>query len=181
MIRRVNLFAGPGAGKSTYAAYLFSQFKLERRNVELISEYVKSWAYEGRKILDFDQLYISAHQMRREYLTLDNGVDFIITDSPVRLGVCYAKRSGSKIAECLEIILEEFDEKYPSLNIFMNRGVNYSTKGRYESLDQAKEMDELIKNYLRESSIPFTEFEYLQNQPLFEFVKNQVNASCTAS
>ncbi len=38
---RINLFAGPGAGKSTTATWLFSQLKIAGISIELTSEYVK--------------------------------------------------------------------------------------------------------------------------------------------
>ena len=37
----VNLFGTPSAGKSTGAAYIFSQLKLKGINAELVTEFVK--------------------------------------------------------------------------------------------------------------------------------------------
>lgn len=37
----VNLFAGPGAGKSTGAAYIFSKLKLAGIDCEYVSEFAK--------------------------------------------------------------------------------------------------------------------------------------------
>jgi len=37
----INLFAGPGAGKSTTAAGLFAEMKRANVDVELVTEYVK--------------------------------------------------------------------------------------------------------------------------------------------
>ena len=37
----VNLFGVPGAGKSTGAAYIFSQLKMKGINAELITEFAK--------------------------------------------------------------------------------------------------------------------------------------------
>ena len=37
----VNLFGVPGAGKSTGAAYIFSQLKMAGVNAELITEFAK--------------------------------------------------------------------------------------------------------------------------------------------
>lgn len=49
-IRRINLFAGPGAGKSTACAQLFSRMKLAGFNVEQVTEYVDHFSYKSCKI-----------------------------------------------------------------------------------------------------------------------------------
>jgi len=82
-IRRICLFGGPGCGKSTTAAYVYSQLKRLGCSVELIQEYVKAWAYEKREVTSFDQVYLLAKQIRMEDLALRNGVKFVVTDSPV--------------------------------------------------------------------------------------------------
>jgi pantothenate kinase len=40
----INVYGGPGAGKSTSAAYLYYLLKVAGKNVELVREYVKDWA-----------------------------------------------------------------------------------------------------------------------------------------
>ena len=55
---RISLFGGPGSGKSTTAARLFSELKERHYSVEHVSEYVKSWTYMNRKPKGFDQVYI---------------------------------------------------------------------------------------------------------------------------
>ena len=42
----INLFAGPGAGKSTTAAGLFHLMKIAGMNVELVTEFSRSWVVE---------------------------------------------------------------------------------------------------------------------------------------
>ena len=115
-IRRINLFAGPGAGKSTACAQLFSRMKLAGFNVERVTEYVKAWAILERKIKKFDQVYFWGKQMNREY-------------------ICLALMDLS----C------SFENMYPSLNIFLNRGdKEYHTEGRYQTPEEAYGIDNLI-------------------------------------
>jgi ABC-type multidrug transport system ATPase subunit len=66
----INLFGGPGSGKSTTAAYLYAGLKNQGVNAELIREYVKDWAYESRTVGVFDQLYFFGKQVRRETFSL---------------------------------------------------------------------------------------------------------------
>ena len=44
----VNLFGGPGTGKSTGAAYIFSQLKLAGIDCEFVSEFAKDKVWERR-------------------------------------------------------------------------------------------------------------------------------------
>ncbi len=47
-LKVINLWAGPGAGKSTTAAGLFNLMKIRGYNVELVTEFAKEMVYEGR-------------------------------------------------------------------------------------------------------------------------------------
>jgi len=81
----INLFGGPGSGKSTTAAGLFQKMKLKHMSVELISEYAKKLVYSNRleNMLD-QQEYIFAKQNNMLHMLRDK-VDFVITDSRVRI------------------------------------------------------------------------------------------------
>jgi len=133
-IRRVNLFGGPGAGKSTIAALIFAHAKLSGKHIEHVQEYVKSWVYEKRDVSGFDQLYLLAKQIRREDLFLRSGVDSIVTDSPVMLAACYAKQYGLESWETLLRVVLDFEAKYPSLNIFLHLMNVVDTKAKSKLL-----------------------------------------------
>lgn len=45
----INLFGGPGIGKSTLAAGLFEHMKIAGFNVELVNEYAKDMVWEQRE------------------------------------------------------------------------------------------------------------------------------------
>ena len=148
-IRRICLFGGPGCGKSTTSAYIYSQLKVLGHSVEQIQEYVKSWAYEKRKISSFDQVYLLAKQIRMEDLVLRNDVDLVVTDSPVSMSTCYAKASGVAAWRALIELSKEFERQYPSLNLFLDRGdTEYEAHGRYQTKDEAIEIDKMIKDLL---------------------------------
>jgi ATP:corrinoid adenosyltransferase len=84
----INMFGGSGIGKSTTAAGLYHQMKLQGLNVELVREYVKGWAWAGTKVNTYDQVYIFGKQARSEYM-LYGKVDYIVTDSPILLSPIY--------------------------------------------------------------------------------------------
>lgn len=155
-IRRVNLLGGPGVGKSTNAAQLFADCKKQHRDVELVNEYVKLWAYEKRVVYSGDQVHIFAEQQRRELLPLRGGVEFIISDSPLHLCAVYGKISMPLDWKLLLLLSDAHERDFPSLNIFLTRDENlpYQQLGRYHSRDQAVSMDEEIWNTLTAFAVP---------------------------
>jgi DNA replication protein DnaC len=52
-IRRICLYGGPGSGKSKLACYL--NYMLMDYDIDLVSEYIKAWAYEGKIPESLDQ------------------------------------------------------------------------------------------------------------------------------
>lgn len=148
------MFGGPGSGKSTTTARVFSELKERKYSVEHVSEYVKSWAYSGRQVKEFDQIYIFAKQNQLEYKFLSNGVKNIVTDSPTFLSVFYSKAYISQeMADAIWKLCQIYDSKYPVFNIFLERGdKTYDPNGRYQTEDQARKMDDemwemLISHY----------------------------------
>lgn len=154
-IRRINFYSGPGSGKTTAAYEVSAKLKnkvIHERldiQVELVQEYIKNWAWEGIKPRGFDQVYVLAEQMRREEIPLRNGVDIIVSDSPLLMQCAYAKKYFNPCWEHLINTVAEFEKVYPSLHIFLERGDRpYVAKGRYETAAEANKMDEYIKNML---------------------------------
>ena len=49
MTKVINLFGGPGAGKSTTAAGLFYEMKVRDIKCELVTEYAKDMTYEKQR------------------------------------------------------------------------------------------------------------------------------------
>ena len=82
----VNLFGAPGAGKSTGAAYVFSQLKIKGVNAELVTEFAKDMTWEKNKKALTNQVYMLGNQLQRIYRCQDE-VDVIVTDSPILLNI----------------------------------------------------------------------------------------------
>lgn len=151
--RRINLFGGPSTGKTTTALKLAGEFKEQRLNVEYVNEYCKPLAYKGLPIHKFDQIYLFGKQLQYEYRFLNNGVDLIVTDSPVELSAIYAEQNGYHIiAKALRELSKEYNNDFPAINIVLERGDRkYDPNGRYQTEEQAKKLDSIISRVINSS------------------------------
>ena len=84
----INLFGGPGVGKSTGAAYVFSQLKMRGINCELVGEFAKDKVWEENWVALKNQAYIFGKQYYKIARCADQ-VDVVVTDSPVLLSLIY--------------------------------------------------------------------------------------------
>lgn len=84
----LNLFSGPGAGKSTMAADIFAKLKRAGVNSELASEYAKDKVWEKSLSILENQIYVFGKQHHRLF-RLKSQVDVIVTDSPILLSAIY--------------------------------------------------------------------------------------------
>jgi adenylate kinase family enzyme len=153
----INLIGGSGLGKSTTAALIFGEMKLQGLHCELVREYVKEWAWAGRKIEAGDQKIIFENQYARENLYY-NKLDYIVTDSPLLLGPMYEKfyTGEDPTAELVFDGMKSAEkEGVTYVNFFLKRNKAFDPRGRYETEEQAKEVDAFMEKYLTEKSIPF--------------------------
>jgi hypothetical protein len=158
----INFHAGPGTGKSTSSAYLYSLFKSIPLNAELVREYVKIWTYDGRQISPYDQIYFMCKQIRYESM-LFNKVDYIITDSPVLISLYYSIFcSPPAIAEGVEQMVKSYYKQseldgHKHVHIFLNRTKPYLQIGRFQGEEAAKLIDKQMHEMLVLYNIPFIE------------------------
>ena len=61
----INLFGGPGCGKSTQAAYIFSRLKMLGLNCELVTEFAKDKTWEHNSKALSCQPYVFGKQSYR--------------------------------------------------------------------------------------------------------------------
>ena len=156
----VNMFAGPGAGKSTTAAGLFTLLKLhEGIKCELVTEFAKDLVWEERHKTFDNQFYLFAKQQHRIWRVADQ-VDLTITDSPILLSNIYGKHYNRYCSNeaFYDYVLHEF-KRYKNINFFIERKKRYAEYGRNESADEAKLVDTKIKEYLQSQNIYYYPIE----------------------
>ena len=148
----VNLFAGPGAGKSTAAAYIFSQLKMKGINCELITEFAKDKTWEKNYSALRCQEYVFGKQSYKMDRCRDQ-VDVIITDSPLPLGIFY--NQNPVLGRHYESLVMDVFNTYDNLNFFINRKKPYNPVGRNQTEEEAKEIDERIKTFCQQHDISY--------------------------
>ncbi len=148
----VNLFAGPGAGKSTAAAYIFSQLKMKGINCELITEFAKDKTLEKNYSALRCQEYVFGKQSYKMDRCRDQ-VDVIITDSPLPLGIFY--NQNPVLGRHYESLVMDVFNTYDNLNFFINRRKPYNPVGRNQTEEEAKEIDDRIKTFCQEHDISY--------------------------
>ena len=160
----INLFGGPGIGKSTQASGLFTEMKKHHMSVEYTYEFPKEVAWEGNVSQLRDQFFITANQ-HRNISRLYGKVEYIIVDSPIVLGCFYEQRYGEGYPASfygttgLSKFLWNLFRQYNNINILLTRNdESYDPNGRLQDLQEAQEIDADIKQTLLINSIPFNEF-----------------------
>lgn len=147
----VNLFAGPGTGKSTTMAHLFAELKWAGIDCEMVTEYAKDKVWEGSEHILDNQYYVSGkqyHKLRR----LVGKVDVVITDSPILLGIIYGPNEPKEFGD----LLEKYNAQFNNFNIFLNRVKEYNPNGRLQkNIEEATKKDNEIKSMLLERKISF--------------------------
>ncbi len=154
----VNLFGGPGVGKSTIMAALYYQLKIRGIETEMAPEYAKDLVWEERARYFDEQIYIFAKQLHRINRVLGK-VEVIICDSPLFNSSIYMTEKNKAFDNLIQF---EFN-KFNNINFFITRDTEYVANGRNETAEQAIEKDKEIKSYLIDSH---TEFQTLSKESI---------------
>jgi ABC-type cobalamin/Fe3+-siderophores transport system ATPase subunit len=133
----VNLFGGPGIGKSTIAAQLYSHLKFNKNNVELVQETAKRCVYLNRVPNYYDPLFFLGQQSFSESL-LYGKVDYVITDSPILLAGIYQEYQSDSRYNYVTTAAREFishakTNSVMHYNFYLQRDdEEYDNSGRFK-------------------------------------------------
>ena len=149
----INLFGAPGSGKSTGAAFIFSQLKMRGINCELITEYAKDKTWEKNMEALSCQEYIFGKQSFRMKRCRDK-VDVIITDSPLPLGIFY--NTNPVLGEHYENLVLDVFNTYENMNYTLVRDKPYNPIGRNQTEAESDEIGDRIQFFLEDHNISYT-------------------------
>lgn len=179
----INIFSGPGMGKSTTASGLFYHMKKRGLNCEYVTEYAKDLVWEKQfEVLSEDPLSLLAQQHRR-IDRLSDKVDYVITDSPILLAAVYANHyqsGGDRLGEdgltyYNKLTIELFN-KFDNCNLFLMhpKKINYMEEGRTQGVLEASERDEDIFDYLITNKVEFKILEGNEDENLVMALENVI-------
>lgn len=158
----VNLFAGPGAGKSSLAAMIFAELKQKGVTAELVTEFAKDCVWEGRNGPLKCQPYVFGEQLWRMERLRGRGVEVLVTDSPLLLSTIYARETPG--ADAFAEVVRAWHDTFTNFNVRVIRSASYDTRGRLETAEEAAALDSPIwaltgghASILRESLAGFDE------------------------
>ena len=154
----INLFGAPGAGKSTGAAYIFSQLKIRGINAELVTEFAKDMTWEKNKKALANQIYMLGNQLQRIYRCQDE-VDVIVTDSPLLLNLLY--NENPILDKNFESLVVNIFNSYNNLNYYVQRVKEYNPIGRNQTEEESDKIANKLINLLNNKNIPF---KYIEGQ-----------------
>lgn len=152
----VNLFAGPGAGKSSTRAGIFYELKKLSIECEEAPEFAKDLVWEKRDFTFENQIYLFGKQHHRIFRLLGQ-VAVVITDCPLLLSAIY----DGEHRETFEKLIVEEHQKMWTYNVIVRRVKPYNPKGRLKTHSDkvAREIDVEVANLLDKHNIPFEVFD----------------------
>lgn len=147
----INLFGGPGVGKTTLLHNLMAVAKKRGAKIECCLEYARELVLAGRQDLLKDQLSIFEEQLRR-LRVFSTGTDFIVTDAPLFNGLVYC---GDGDREALGAAIRQEWPSWNNSNYLLGRQFAYQTHGRYQDEAGAIQVDGTVAALLRSENLPF--------------------------
>ena len=162
MSKIINLFGGPGIGKSSIASGITYKLKKKHITCDNPYEFPKALAWDNNNEAIKDQLYVLANQHRGIVKSFGK-VDYIVLDSPILLSLVYRSMyKGSEYpatlydSEHFDKLVLDIHNQYDSINILLKRGNGvHNEKERYQSLDESKKLDYEIEKVLLKNKIPY--------------------------
>ena len=167
----INIFGGPGVGKSTAAAALYVAMKKRGISCEYVPEFAKELSRKGDYSTLDNQFYVSAVQYNR-ILDLIGKVYYIITDAPVLQGHVYDRQKLNGFYH----VLNDIQYQYHTLNILLQRDQEqeYDNEGRHHTESEAREIDIRIEALLQEAGVPFARISANDTDVLINYVFSEV-------
>lgn len=165
MSKIVNLFGGPGIGKSSIANGLTYKLKKKHISCDNPYEFPKVLAWDENHSAIKDQLYVLANQHRGIVKSFGK-VDYIILDSPIILSLVYksiykgSEYPATLYGDSFDKMVLDIHNQYDTLNILLKRTEgDFNQKERYQTIDESKMLDDEIEKTLVKNNIPYVTIE----------------------
>lgn len=154
MSKHICLFGGPGCGKSTAAAGLFSRMKIEGYDVEMVTEFAKDLVYSKDFMTLSDQIMVLAKQ-HHHWFKLNDQVEYTVSDAPFLLSAIYSQEKERFPKGSFDLFVVEMFKAYDTINIFIERPEDFQENGRKHDIEESLVLDKRIKGLLNDNGIEF--------------------------
>ena len=168
MSKLINLFGGPGIGKSGIAAGLTYELKKKHISCNNPYEFPKKLAWDKNFAAIQDQLYVVGNQ-HRGIAECYGKVDYIIIDSPILFSTIYHNYydkgyPAENYGKTFHKMVVDLHNTYDNTNILLKRSnTEVNEAERFQDIKQSIEIDNLCKAKLEEHNLPFIEIEVNEN------------------
>ena len=161
MSKLINLFGGPGIGKSSIAAGI--TYKLKKKHISCNNpyEFPKLLAWDKNNEAIKDQLYVLANQHRGISQSYGK-VDYIVIDSPILFSLIYKTYYNTGYpaefyGEHFNHLIVDLHKKYDNINILLERTDEgkHNDDERYQTLQESLDIDKLCKTILDSNNITY--------------------------
>jgi len=171
----INFIAGSGAGKSTMASLVYGELKMQHKSAEYVSEYAKGLVWAG-KLDELNNQYRVSQKQYNMIKVLDNVVDYIVCDSPLLIALHYNRYSKTNVSnvEKTEEQIKKWMLEFNNIYIYIERNEEYpyEQEGRIQDLQEAKIIDKLFLDLLKELNLPYLSIKSDKNnvKKIIEYV-----------
>lgn len=160
MSKLINLFGGPGIGKSSIAAGIF--YKLKKKHISCNNpyEFPKTLAWDNNIPAIKDQLYVFANQHRGIAQSYGK-VDYIIIDSPILFSKIYHSYyttgyPAEFYGESFHNMILDLHNKYDNINILLERAEGvHNEEERFQDYEESIAIDDFCKKILDDNNITY--------------------------
>ena len=149
----INFFGGPGVGKTTLAAELFSALKKRQAEVQLIGDFATECILQGNEDALKDQLFVFGNCYHRMVTAYESSL-VTITDAPFLLSCIYQTNLPPSFTD----LVIEMHHRFQALNVLLDvreESYNHSMVGCVHSLSESISLDRQIESLLLSQGIPF--------------------------
>ena len=154
----INIIGGPGSDKSLFSSAIILYLNLHHKSVETIPDFAKSLVWQQNFEVLKNQYFIAQRQYEMLNL-LDGQVQFLITECSLPQVLYYNENYVENICDVGKTrsqILEWY-RQHDNVNIMVERGVKkYVHTGRFQDEEQARTIDQGLRNVLTREGLPFT-------------------------